>query len=138
MRAKYLLLVLAIMFLYIGKAYANECPCVTAESSGSKVWDEVYKYISDAYETKTLTIRILYSYGVWNLAEVESKDFEPFIVLLKRSQVSFDVMAEWGGMVEEGDTAEVVSSFFTEKAPDTPACLLKSYTPKGPPFSKLE
>lgn len=136
MNAKRILYLLIIVLLYSSTLNAHECSCIVTIQKDSMDWNDIYKYIASNYKTNTLSIRVVTSYNEWSLAEVESKDFEPIIVLLKKSSDKFEVKAEWGGMVEEGDTAEVVSAYFAEEAPDAPPCLLKHYMPAGPPFLK--
>jgi hypothetical protein len=130
-------IIITICLIFFSQiTYADNCSSIKIHNSVT--WTSVKRFVSEYYKSNSVKFRSLFALKNWYIAEIESKDFEPLILVFKKTTKGYDVKVEWGGMVEESDSRNAIINYFKNEVPEVPNELLKCFVPKGPPFIKKE
>ena len=127
-----IMIILIYTVLLSQKALAVDCYSMVLQSP--KIKTSIKQFTSEYYNTNSINFRSILGTSRWYIAEIESKDFEPVIVILKKKGDDYLVKAEWGGSTEGADPKKIIVKYFKEKVPSIPDILLTCFMPKGPPF----
>lgn len=117
------------------ETFAVDCYSMVIQSPNIKT--SIEQFASKYYNSNSIKFRSLIGIYCWYIAEIESKDFEPVIMVLKKNGNYYEVKAEWGGSAEGADPKQIIIKYLKEEDPSIPDNLLTCFMPKGPPFKTV-
>ena len=79
-----IMIILIYTVLLSQKALAVDCYSMVLQSP--KIKTSIKQFTSEYYNTNSINFRSILGTSRWYIAEIESKDFEPVIVILKKKR----------------------------------------------------